>query len=58
MVISSFTNAKEFDATIDNVACILINSSLAMHRRLESGAPEGFAELDKRLAELPKARDG
>jgi hypothetical protein len=34
-VISSFTNANEFDVTIDSVADILINSSLAMYRRFE-----------------------
>ncbi|WP_271894670.1 DUF5677 domain-containing protein [Candidatus Phyllobacterium onerii] len=58
LVLNNFTGDGECEVTLDSVAGILMNSSLAMHHRFLSGQPNGFAEMDKRLAELRKARDG
>lgn len=57
LVVSTAADGSELEVTLDSLVGILLGSSIAMHGRFESGGPEAFGELDKRLAELRKDRD-
>jgi hypothetical protein len=48
----------EYEVTLDSIAGILLNATLAIHHKFESGKPQAFQNLDERLAKLRKDRDG
>jgi Family of unknown function (DUF5677) len=48
----------DYAVTLDSIAGVLLGATLAIHRSFETGNPEAFEDLDQRLADMRKARDG